>query len=370
MDYQWLHNIEEEKRNKGNVGASSREVSVAPARIQLLDDGRGMLAPLDPSRQRRRTAKPGDGHECVYNPKQMNGECDLCWKEHDSCNLLNATGRCEVCFRAASHCPDFETKPSYVLQRLLSLHEDQRNRNLHASPVKVKLEDCLPLETKRPLKVIVFSQFRSVLNTVGDRLIRRCGTACIAEYWGQFRKQELHKFIYNSQCFCMLLGKDGSEGLDLSFVTHIFFLEQVWDKSLEQQVVARAWRMGATGRVEVETLIAESSVEELMGRLEAEWQCGSEPSVGDMQGMQNAHKAGKGSEYQRAKLHFLLKNLRLITSSATNPLKAECNEPHQVLSQDKPKAMPSEHKRSLPRVKEERDVGPHIKRRRVCFDLG
>lgn len=72
----------------------------------------------------------------------------------------------------------------------------------------------------------------------------------------------------DKKCFCILLGKDGSEGLDLSFVTHIIFLEQVWDKSLESQAVSRAWRMGAKGPVEVETLIAENSIEEQMAALE------------------------------------------------------------------------------------------------------
>lgn len=38
------------------------------------------------------------------------------------------------------------------------------------------------------------------------------------------RVQELHKFIHSSDCFVLLLSKQGSVGLDLSFVTHIFFL--------------------------------------------------------------------------------------------------------------------------------------------------
>jgi hypothetical protein len=117
----------------------------------------------------------------------------------------------------------------------------------------------------------------------------------------------------------MLLGKDGSEGLDLSFVTHIFFLEQVWDKSLEQQAVARAWRMGAKGSVKVETLIAESSVEETMSSLEKtiEEDTPVDISPDDVRGIQSATLAGKSTEYQRAKLHFLLKGLHLIANAFT-----------------------------------------------------
>ena len=157
---------------------------------------------------------------------------------------------------------------------------------------------------------------------IGDRLLRRFGTACVAEYWGKFRKQELHKFVYATECFCMLLGKDGSEGLDLSFVTHIIFIEQVWDKSLENQAVARAWRMGAKGSVEVETLIAENSVEATMRTLELSLEQHQEDqgatTTEDVQGVWSASDSGKTEEYQRAKLHFLLKGLELIKNQYTS----------------------------------------------------
>lgn len=40
---------------------------------------------------------------------------------------------------------------------------------------------------------------------------------------------------------------DGSHGLDLSFVTRIFLLERIKDKALQEQIISRANRMGATG---------------------------------------------------------------------------------------------------------------------------
>jgi hypothetical protein len=338
MDYQWLYNINVEKKTTKSTPTLMDHVgSEDPSSpVALLDDGRGVLAPLDTTLERRRTAKPGDGHKCVYSPRDPNGECELCWKEHDYCNFLTASGRCEVCYRMSASCPEFETKPSYVVGKLLALYDEQRKRQAHASPAKAAFGQYFGTSDRRPLKVIVFSQFRTVLNTVGDRMIRRFGNACVAEYWGKYRKQELHKFIYDNQCFCMLLGKDGSEGLDLSFVTNIIFLEQVWDKSLEQQVVARAWRMGAKGSVEVETLVAKNSVEQLMARLEVDLQRGTEQNLVEMQGMQSSTEAGKGSEYQRAKLQFLLKNLKLITNSATNPLAAGLGDQKRSLQDFKP----------------------------------
>ena len=53
----------------------------------------------------------------------------------------------------------------------------------------------------------------------------------------------------------LLLGLDGSTGLDLSFSTHIFILDHIKDPALESQIISRANRMGATGSVEVVTII-------------------------------------------------------------------------------------------------------------------
>ena len=55
--------------------------------------------------------------------------------------------------------------------------------------------------------------------------------------------------------FVLMLCQDGSVGLDLSFVTHLFILTPIQDAALERQVVSRAHRMGATGPVIVETVL-------------------------------------------------------------------------------------------------------------------
>lgn len=235
----------------------------------------------------RRTNKFGDGHICEYRDKESlryspDHRCLLCREEHNACNLLNENRLCEICGRKAVDCPEEESKSYYLINKIINLYTNR-------DPSK-----------ERPVKVIVFSQFRKALNVVGDRLYRRFGSACVAEYWGKFRKQELSKFIHENECLCLLLTKDGSEGLDLSFVTHIFFLEEIWDKALEDQAVARAWRMGASGQVEVETLVAQHSVEEIM-----------------LDATNNVPEVSKEDlnlqDKERMKLHSLLCALRLIT---------------------------------------------------------
>ena len=58
--------------------------------------------------------------------------------------------------------------------------------------------------------------------------------------------------VVHEDASVLLLSIDGSAGLDLSFATHIFMLERIHDPALENQLVSRAHRMGATGPVAVQ----------------------------------------------------------------------------------------------------------------------
>mmetsp|Transcript_18897 Transcript_18897/g.28050 ORF Transcript_18897/g.28050 Transcript_18897/m.28050 type:complete len:1578 (-) Transcript_18897:181-4914(-) len=225
------------------------------------------------------------GHVCTFPHQFIDGKCLVCRKEHMDCDLLSCN-KCVVCHRPAENCPEEESKATYLITKLLHLQKLKESSTAMAMSIPNDAASracpglvaenyagglqCDLLENTnrlRPLKVIIFSQFRQIINVVGDRLIRRFGAGCVAEYWGSHRSRELLKFQHHARCFVMLLGKDGSHGLDLSFVTHIFFMDEIWDKSLESQVVSRAYRMGAKGGVVVEKLVAEGSVEEVMERL-------------------------------------------------------------------------------------------------------
>ena len=58
-----------------------------------------------------------------------------------------------------------------------------------------------------------------------------------------------------TQTYILTLREDGSHGLDLSFVTHLFLVNPIDDQARLSQVVARAHRMGATGPVTVEPIV-------------------------------------------------------------------------------------------------------------------
>jgi hypothetical protein len=152
-------------------------------------------------------------HVCQYDRMSANGKCTICHEEHDRCNLAMSL-RCNICHRVAQECSPDESKPTYLVDRILSLYKEQVTR--------ISTPRGRSSQSVRPLKVIVFSQYQKALNLVGDRLLARFGTACVAEYFGKYRTEELHRFTVDEQCFCLLLGKDGSEGLDLSFVTRAY----------------------------------------------------------------------------------------------------------------------------------------------------
>jgi SNF2 family DNA or RNA helicase len=314
----WKSNLENLKEKP-----SPPQRTVDPIVLPAVPEGDAAMSRnviLRPPQELRGTRKYGDGHACEYSHLVGDGLCVLCSKEHEPCNLVNEHSRCEgnlvnehsrceFCFKIAKDCPEDESKSSYLVSKLLKLYWAHGNRHV-SPPNPAEFPKC---DSPRPLKAIVFSQFRKALDFVGDRMIRRFGTACVAEYWGKYRVPELHKFVHDPACFCMLLSNDGSEGLDLSFVTHIFFLEEVWDKSLSDQAVARAWRMGAKERVEVETLVAKNSVEETMQEFESAVNERSVGNVDAFESLQSSLIGTNSTEYLRTKTHTLLRTLRLNT---------------------------------------------------------
>mmetsp|Transcript_39858 Transcript_39858/g.119939 ORF Transcript_39858/g.119939 Transcript_39858/m.119939 type:complete len:755 (-) Transcript_39858:80-2344(-) len=325
MKYDWLLNLESEQRERESKGRLKRQLSVRNQRAGGNEDehhfdvdtanehGHPELI-IAPPRHRRRA------HECTYSSQFTDGKCDICNEEHFSCNFMSGSPQCLVCNKRYEDCPAQSSKAFYVCKKLLELrstYHETKFTSLAASRVAGEL--VVP-QQQRPLKAIIFSQYRTIMDYFGDRLYRRFGGACIADYFGASRNQELLKFAKSPDCFCMLLCKDGSHGLDLSFVTHIFFLDTIYDKALENQVVARAFRMGATSHVTVEKLIAKQSVEENMLKLNdssPEACCMKESQ--DVDGVTRWSSSSVASllsseekQTKQAKLHFLLKSSRLI----------------------------------------------------------
>jgi SNF2 family DNA or RNA helicase len=330
FEYKWLLTIQEEAQARldlklGDVIYSRRRpgqrltVNEDEDSSDVEQEDEGAMAgvdraghiPMQPFRLVRRTRLWNDGHKCKYDPASNDGICTLCHESHMvkvGCEFDEKTERCAICYKMAEICPKEETKFSYLTEKVLELRKQHRMSLARHASLSPGGRCVAPVnKDERPLKIIVFSQETRTLNLIGDRLVRRFGGACIAEFFSTERHQALSLFTKDPRCFCMTMSKDGSEGLDLSFVTHIFFLEEVWDKSLENQAVARAWRLGSKGRVEVETLIARDGVEESLAELSA-----GKRTVAEDADIALAASASSKRKQERAKLVYLLKTVRPI----------------------------------------------------------
>ena len=115
----------------------------------------------------------------------------------------------------------------------------------------------------------------------------------------QERIAALQMFRDDPQISILLLDVVGAVGLDLSFVSHIFLLDPIWDKSLEDQVISRAHRLGAKRSITVEKLIARGTVEQMMEALArdsgADGDSGGGSSDGGLAGARGEVPAGQGS---------------------------------------------------------------------------
>ncbi|KAL8260186.1 hypothetical protein R6Q59_028139 [Mikania micrantha] len=115
-------------------------------------------------------------------------------------------------------------------------------------------------------KVLIFSQFLEHIHVIEQQLM-----AAGVKYVGMYspmhsvnKVKSLATFQHDEECMALLMDGSAALGLDLSFVSHVFLMEPIWDKSMEEQVISRAHRMGATRPIHVETLAMHGTIEEQM----------------------------------------------------------------------------------------------------------
>ncbi|KAI3415019.1 uncharacterized protein J3R85_015600 [Psidium guajava] len=115
-------------------------------------------------------------------------------------------------------------------------------------------------------KVIIFSQFLEHIHVIEQQLML-AGISFAGMYspmHSSNKMKALTKFQHDASCMALLMDGSAALGLDLSFVTRVFLMEPIWDKSMEEQVISRAHRMGATRPIYVETLAMCGTIEQQM----------------------------------------------------------------------------------------------------------
>ena len=114
-------------------------------------------------------------------------------------------------------------------------------------------------------KVLVFSQFTSVLDIIEDYVRhRKWSNYCRLD--GSTKWQDRHagmdKFQSDPDCFCFLLStKAGGLGINLTAADTVVIYDSDWNPHADNQAMDRCHRIGQTVGVNVLRFITEASVE-------------------------------------------------------------------------------------------------------------
>lgn len=184
--------------------------------------------------------------------------------------------------------PDWQStsssKVAYLVQKLKELEEANREFSCTQRGAETEIsysllkgdsngaEKEMPLDMlytascPTPIKVIIFSQFLEHIHVIEEQLsnagIKHAGM--YSPMHSSNKMESLVTFQHDTNCLALVMDGSAALGLDLSFVTHVFLMEPIWDKSMEEQVISRAHRMGATSPINVETLAMRGTIEEQM----------------------------------------------------------------------------------------------------------
>jgi SNF2 family DNA or RNA helicase len=154
----------------------------------------------------------------------------------------------------------------------------------------VKLERLLnELENNlKDRKVLVFSQFNSMLNIVSDELRTKgishfhlSGKTPVekrAEMITEFQDKSSKQRVF------LLSLKAGNAGITLTAADYVFLLDPWWNTAVEQQAIDRTHRIGQDKQVFAYKMICKNSIEEKIIQLQAKKQILSEELIKEEEG--------------------------------------------------------------------------------------
>jgi superfamily II DNA or RNA helicase len=119
-------------------------------------------------------------------------------------------------------------------------------------------------------RVLVFSQFVSMLHLVRDRLDERKLSYCYLDGATKHRQEEVNRFQSDATIPVFLISlKAGGVGLNLSAADTVIHFDPWWNPAVEAQATDRAHRIGQTRVVTAYKLITRDTVEEKILNLQA-----------------------------------------------------------------------------------------------------
>ncbi|GAB5405519.1 MAG: hypothetical protein Aurels2KO_37500 [Aureliella sp.] len=118
-------------------------------------------------------------------------------------------------------------------------------------------------------KVLVFSQFTSLLALVRQQLVKADLQHEYLDGKTTKRAECVKRFQEDDNCRVFLISlKAGGHGLNLTAASYVFILDPWWNPAVEAQAIDRAHRMGQTNPVTAYRLIARDTVEDKIIKLQ------------------------------------------------------------------------------------------------------
>jgi SNF2 family DNA or RNA helicase len=165
----------------------------------------------------------------------------------------------------------FKRSHIYILEALLKL----RQVCCHPSLLKIeeakKVKESAKLELLRELleelisegrKVLIFSQFVSMLKIIEESILKKAGYSYeVLTGSTRDRKRVIERFKEGKDVFLISL-KAGGLGLNLTEADTVILYEPWWNPAVESQATDRVYRIGQKNKVFIYKLIVENSVEE------------------------------------------------------------------------------------------------------------
>ncbi len=135
-------------------------------------------------------------------------------------------------------------------------------REVKASAKLELLMQLLPAMVEEGRRVLVFSQFTSMLEIIQTELVRR-GIE-FAKLTGQtrHRDQAVERFRSGAADVFLISLKTGGVGLNLTEADTVILYDPWWNPAVEAQAADRAHRIGQSQQVFVYQLVTEGTVEE------------------------------------------------------------------------------------------------------------
>ncbi|MBR0048149.1 MAG: DEAD/DEAH box helicase [Prevotella sp.] len=112
-------------------------------------------------------------------------------------------------------------------------------------------------------KVLIFSEYVSMLDKVGNAMKERGWTYDILTGHTANRKQVIDHFQNTPHCqFFLISLKAGGVGINLTAADYVFILDPWWNQAAEEQAIARAHRIGQRNAVFVYRFVSENTLEQ------------------------------------------------------------------------------------------------------------